>query len=145
MISKKVKDENDTDDDGNTLKVKLKKAFDNNIKNKLKFDNRKSKVVMLDKLLSFGKEGTSKRQNSFNKVKTNNFMKQDADSENEIDDFDLNEKEVKFVERFFGNFVLASESSLEEHLDIVLFLRAVPERITLENIDKIKLYNFRAC
>ena len=53
---------------------------------------------------------------------------------------DLSPLELKCVTKFFNNFVIVSESSLVEHIDIVLFLRALPERITKDNINKIKLF-----
>lgn len=43
----------------------------------------------------------------------------------------LSPQELKCITQFFDNFIIVSETSLHEHLDIVLFLRAVSERITL--------------
>lgn len=48
---------------------------------------------------------------------------------------DLNSKEDKIVEEFLNKFVIISESSILDHIDIVLMLKAIPNPIVDYNLE----------
>ena len=84
------------------------------------------------------------KQKAFNASKTLNLDRSGSGSGVDYD-LELKPLELKCVSDFFNNFIIVSESQLIEHIDIVLFLRALPERITKENVEKYSLFNFKIC
>ena len=54
----------------------------------------------------------------------------------EYADEEIAEELVKAVDDFLSQFTIGSESSNCEHLDIILFLKAVPGRITESNLSQ---------
>lgn len=89
-------------------------------------------------------KGRGDKSKLFTSAKTQNL---DRSASGAAIDYDLDLKpiELKCITNFFNSFVIISEQQLNEHLDIVLFLRALPERITAENVHKVILFNFRTC
>jgi hypothetical protein len=47
------------------------------------------------------------------------------------------------VDAFLTKFTIVSESSLNEHLDIMLMLKALPNRVSLLSLEQIEMFNFR--
>ena len=47
------------------------------------------------------------------------------------------------VDSFLTKFTIVSESSINEHMDIMLMLKALPNRITKITIEQIEMFNFR--
>lgn len=52
-----------------------------------------------------------------------------------MDDYIIPEKEVKLMNIFLNKFTIVSENSLNEHLDILLMLRALPNKVMDYNIE----------
>jgi hypothetical protein len=47
----------------------------------------------------------------------------------DMDDFEISEEEIKLVDKFLSRFTIISESSVSEHLDIMLMLKALPNKV----------------
>jgi hypothetical protein len=47
-----------------------------------------------------------------------------------MSDFKIPEEEISLVDAFLTKFTIVSESSLNEHLDIMLMIKALPNRVT---------------
>ena len=54
-----------------------------------------------------------------------------------------NKLEDKLVEDFLNKFVIVSESSTLDHINIVLMLRAIPNQIVDYNLDQMELFKFK--
>ena len=52
------------------------------------------------------------------------------------------DKSDRLVGEFLSKFLIASESNLLDKIDIILLLKAVPIKITLDNISQIKKFKF---
>jgi hypothetical protein len=52
-----------------------------------------------------------------------------------MSDFKIPDNEIKLVDTFLSKFTIVSENSLNEHLDIFLMLRALPNKIMHYNVD----------
>ena len=50
---------------------------------------------------------------------------------------------MRLVDSFLTRFTIVSESSLNEHLDIMLMLKALPNTITNFSLEQIEMFNFR--
>lgn len=57
--------------------------------------------------------------------------------------FEIPHEEIKLVDYFLTKFTIVSESSLSEHLDILLMLKALPNKIFEKNILDTEMFNFR--
>ena len=53
---------------------------------------------------------------------------------------DIPPQEV-LVEKFLSQFVIISESTTDEHLDIVLFMKSLPSRITEKNLTYAQMFD----
>jgi hypothetical protein len=53
----------------------------------------------------------------------------------DMSDFKIPEAEVLLVDSFLSCFTIVSESSLNEHLDIMLMLKALPNRINHHTLE----------
>ena len=51
------------------------------------------------------------------------------EEEGDLQGFNIPEEEIKLAEEFLRKFTVVSENSLNDHLDIFLMLRALPNRI----------------
>ena len=51
------------------------------------------------------------------------------DDEFELEDLEIPDEEVQLVDEFLTKFTILSESSMNEHLDIMLMLKALPNKI----------------
>lgn len=60
-----------------------------------------------------------------------------------MDDFNISEQEEKLADEFLTKFTIISESSMNEHLDIMLMLKALPNKILDGTLDVTELFNFR--
>ena len=60
-----------------------------------------------------------------------------------MSDFKIPDQEVILVDEFLTRFTIVTESSLNEHLDIMLTLKAIPNKITTYTLDQIEMFNFR--
>lgn len=52
-----------------------------------------------------------------------------------MSDFEISEKDVQIVDDFLTKFTIVSESSMNEHLDIMLMLKALPNKILESSLD----------
>jgi uncharacterized protein YueI len=50
-------------------------------------------------------------------------------------DFKIPDEEIKLADKFLTNFTIVSENSLNEHLDILLMLKALPNKIMSYNLE----------
>lgn len=53
----------------------------------------------------------------------------------DMNDFEISEEETNLIDKFLSRFTVVSESSLNEHLDIMLMLKALPNKITEFTLD----------
>eukprot|EP00347_Sterkiella_histriomuscorum_P019687 403340671 len=131
----------------------INKGFKSKINQKFA-QKRKSKFIFLDSLISqLHQSNRKKLDNTFNVSINNKYTPQQSKTQNldksgtvrGLSEFEINpnQAELKCINQFFNNFVIVSESALTEHIDIVMFLRALPDRITLENIHKVNMFNFK--
>ncbi len=60
-----------------------------------------------------------------------------------MSDFKISEKAVRQVDLFLSKFTIVSESSMNEHIDIMLMLKALPNKATKHTIEQIEMFNFR--
>lgn len=60
-----------------------------------------------------------------------------------MSDFVIPEKEILLVDEFLTKFTIVSESSMNDHLDIILMLKALPNKISQKNITATEMFNFR--
>ena len=58
-------------------------------------------------------------------------------------DFEITEKEITLVDEFLTKFTIVSESSMNEHLDIMLMLKALPNKIMENSLEQTEMFNFR--
>ncbi len=69
--------------------------------------------------------------------------KKKRSDEVEMGDFRIDEASVRQVDSFLSKFTIVSESSMNEHIDIMLMLKALPNRVTRHTLDQIEMFNFR--
>ena len=50
---------------------------------------------------------------------------------------------VRAVDAFLSKFTIVSESSMNEHIDIMLMLKALPNKVTAYSIEQTEMFNFR--
>jgi len=55
----------------------------------------------------------------------------------------IEENEIQLVDDFLTKFTIVSESSMNEHLDIMLMLKALPNKVMKNSLAQIELFNFR--
>jgi hypothetical protein len=67
----------------------------------------------------------------------------DDDVEVDMSDFEISEEETNIVELFLSKFTLVTENSLNDHLDIMLMIKALPNRITHHTLKTIEQFNFK--
>ena len=60
-----------------------------------------------------------------------------------MSDFKIPEEEVSLVDAFLTKFTIVSESSLNEHLDIMLMIKALPNRVTQVTLEQTEMFCFR--
>ena len=138
------------------LKNRLEQAF------KKKFEaNKRDESLQVKKAFGLGgKEQTKKKQKDlqnqlknvfFDNVKkgANSVMHQGKNpkkkSSNDVDmsDFKIAEEAVRAVDAFLSKFTIVSESSMNEHIDIMLMLKALPNKVTAYSIEQTEMFNFR--
>ena len=49
----------------------------------------------------------------------------------DMSDYEIPEKETQIAENFLQKFALVTESSLADHVDIALLIKALPNRIRI--------------
>lgn len=57
--------------------------------------------------------------------------------------FEIPEYEIKIVDEFLTKFTIVSESSMNDHLDIMLMLKALPNKIMDFTLDSTEQFQFR--
>lgn len=72
----------------------------------------------------------------------NNPKKKKSDDV-DMSDFKISEQAVRQVDIFLSKFTIVSESSMNEHIDIMLMLKALPNKVTKHTIEQIEMFNFR--
>ena len=91
-----------------------------------------------------GNKNSARRASKKNNKKLESFLELQQDSQGwMLDELEIAEEDIKIVENFLDQFTIVSESSNNEHLDIVLFLKAIPVKVASENVEKIELFNFK--
>ena len=60
-----------------------------------------------------------------------------------MSDYRVPEKELLLADEFLARFTIVSESSLNEHMDIMLMLKALPNKIASYSMDQTEMFNFR--
>lgn len=78
-------------------------------------------------------------------LKKNNQHNSATDEDEDIDitDYEIPENEVELVDTFLTKFTIVSESSMNEHLDIMLMLKALPNKIMDHTLLSTEMFNFR--
>lgn len=69
----------------------------------------------------------------------------DEDEEEEEEEMVVitsSEKEEKCCQQFLKCFLIGSESTFLDSIDLILMLQAMPVKIPDYNLEKVKLYNF---
>jgi|LauGreDrversion4_2_1035121.scaffolds.fasta_scaffold330023_3 hypothetical protein len=59
-----------------------------------------------------------------------------------MSDFSVPEEDLHLVDEFLSKFTIVSEQSMNEHIDILLMLRALPNKIAAHNFEEIELFDF---
>ena len=65
------------------------------------------------------------------------------DDEVDMSDYVISDSDAKLVDMFLTKFTIVSESSMNEHLDIMLMLKALPNKVTDHSREYIEMFNFR--
>ncbi|CDW78613.1 UNKNOWN [Stylonychia lemnae] len=115
---------------------------------------KQKKTSMLQDVLGNKKASVSTKimEAMFQKPKTPD----DAGSENDIEEdeddsddnrqdseMDQNKQEEEIVEEYLKKFVIVSESSTLDHINIVIMLKAIPNQIVDYNLEQNELFNFK--
>ena len=61
----------------------------------------------------------------------------------DMSDYKIPLEEIKLVDLFLKRFTILSENSINEHLDILLMLKALPNKIMKFNLDTAEMFNFK--
>ena len=56
---------------------------------------------------------------------------------------EIPDEEVQLVDEFLTKFTILSESSMNEHLDIMLMLKALPNKIMDYALEETEQFSFR--
>jgi len=75
------------------------------------------------------------------KKERNQLSKEEEDID--MADFQIPAQEIKLVDQFLSMFTIVSENSQNEHLDIFLMLKALPNKILEYNLDQSQNFNFK--
>jgi hypothetical protein len=73
----------------------------------------------------------------------NNGQRKKRSDEIDMSDYKIDDDAVRLVDHFLTRFTIVSESSLNEHIDIMLMLKALPNKITPLSLEEIEMFNFR--
>ena len=68
-------------------------------------------------------------------MKSNGLSKKKKSDEVDMSDFRISDQLVRLVDTFLTKFTIVSESSMNEHMDIMLMLKALPNKITRITIE----------
>lgn len=60
-----------------------------------------------------------------------------------MSDFVINEQHIKIVDQFLSRFTITTENSFNEHIDLMIMLKALPNKITMDSLQSVELFNFR--
>lgn len=69
--------------------------------------------------------------------------KKKTSDEVDMTDFMIPEREIRLIDTFLTRFTIVSENSLNEHLDIMLMIKALPNRINNSTLYQQEMFNFR--
>ena len=109
----------------------------------------RKKTTLKKAMLS--KQETSKGKDNANQKKVvfleslKNMVGQYEGAETQVDmsDFSISETEMHLVDQFLTKFTIVSESSMNEHLDIMLMLKALPNKIMEDSLETTEMFKFR--
>ena len=71
------------------------------------------------------------------------MAKKKTSDEVDMTDFMIPEREIRLIDTFLTRFTIVSENSLNEHLDIMLMIKALPNRINNSTLYQQEMFNFR--
>ena len=57
--------------------------------------------------------------------------------------FEIDDRHVKIVDEFLTRFTLTTENSQNEHVDLMIMLKALPNKIVESSLYSSELFNFR--
>ena len=60
-----------------------------------------------------------------------------------MSDYEIPDTETEIISNFLNEFTIVSESSVNEHLDILLMLKALPNNIIKFNLSNAEMYRFK--
>lgn len=80
---------------------------------------------------------------SFKKGNPKPVAKKKTSDEVDMTDFMIPEREIRLIDTFLTRFTIVSENSLNEHLDIMLMIKALPNRINNSTLYQQEMFNFR--
>ena len=52
-------------------------------------------------------------------------------------------EELHLIEDFLNKFTIVSENSMNDHVDILLMLKALPNKIMDDTLEQIEMFNFK--
>ena len=100
--------------------------------------NSKGSANKKSKDLSIAVKGVLLDQ--MNKIsKIENMQNQKVD----MSDFEVPHNEVAIVEEFLNKFVIISEGSVNDYIDMTLFIKALPNKIMQHSLTLHNMFNFR--
>lgn len=138
----------------NSLKNRLEQAFTKTFEREKKeqLSIKRSTVIQRTDVVKRQREIQTQLKSVFlDSVKKGNSAvadepkrkkKSNAD-EVDMSDFKIPETEILLVDQFLTKFTIVSESSLNEHLDIMLMIKALPNKVTQVTIEQTEMFNFR--
>ena len=71
------------------------------------------------------------------------FDKECEDEQVDMSDFEISDSDTRLVDKFLSKFTIVTESSMSDHLDIKLLLKALPNKILANSINLTEMFNFR--
>ncbi|MFS8160277.1 MAG: hypothetical protein ACMG6E_08740 [Candidatus Roizmanbacteria bacterium] len=95
--------------------------------NKNKDLNSRMKIIFLDALKKGAQED--------NKV--------EDDDEVDMSDFEIPKWHVDIIEVFLTKFTLGTENSMNEHVDVQIMLKAMPNKVLEATLGQVDLFNFK--
>lgn len=60
-----------------------------------------------------------------------------------MDDFQVPQDQIELADLFLTKFTIVSESSMQDHLDIMLMLKALPNKILLTTLESTEQFHFK--
>ena len=83
------------------------------------------------------------KDNFLEHLKSKNQEDPMLDQHIDMSDFQIPEHELGLVDEFLSKFTIVTEQSISEHLDILLMIKALPNRVNETNFESINNFDFR--